>query len=469
MSKKKKKKAKKNAAQQEAKKAPALQGPKKATPEKAAPQQAEAKKADAKAAKGEKPKADKQPIETPKEKTISLPNPTKRRPLTLTKATQAKDTKEKKPTEGDEEGYGPFILQLSEVVYVRTFFILAGALLLLYLVFNLRSILTPVLLGAILAYVLNPLVDKIETWGISRKSAITTLVLTTSICIFFMLLLLLPALSRSITELGALTKKLPVVLTEVKLWLVKHAKIEIPDTWAEAFNMWGGHIKTYVPKAISPITSFVQSIFSSSYNMLIALFHLVLVPLFTFYFLKDYKYYRGQIPKYIPPRWRFGFQEKWNQIDRMISGFIRGQFTVSLSVGILYLALLAPLQAPMAPVFALGGAMLNVIPYAGFAITFFLTTIAALIEFQLQWQFFAIFIGMAGIHVLDVLFITPKVVGDQVGLSELTVIIAVLAGGKLFGFLGILLAVPATAAIKVGALELIRYYKKSDFYLGNTS
>lgn len=359
------------------------------------------------------------------------------------------------------------LIQISEFVYVRTLLIVSLMGLLLYLLYHLRGVLMPVLVALVLAYLINPLVDRMQKWGLGRNVSIWFLVFLLFTSAFFGAAFAIPAIVDSISRLGTLIAKLPPLLLKAKVWLEATLGVHFPKTWVGAIHDWGKEITTYVPTIIKPARELIEMLFSGGMGLLARFFTLLLIPLFTFYFLKGFHALRHKAVDYIPLSIRDRALLRLGEIDRMISGFIRGQLIVSLIVGSLYLVLLSILQVPMAPAIAAGGAILNIVPYLGFLLTFLFALVAALIEFQLQWPFFAVFFGMGIIHMIDVLVITPSVVGEQVGLSEVVVIFAVLAGGQLFGFIGVLLAVPSAAILKVVLSECLELYRTSSFFTGN--
>jgi predicted PurR-regulated permease PerM len=356
------------------------------------------------------------------------------------------------------------LIQISEFAYIRTLLIVALIAVVLYLIYHLQGVLMPVLMGLALAYLINPIVDKMQQKGVKRGYAIWILVF----CIFLFLgvsaLIFVPMIIESLGKLGSLIAKIPPAFFKAKAWMESTLNIHVPTTWTEAVNSWGKQLSIYAPKVIVPAQHFIAALFSGGMGLLAQLFNLLMIPLFTFYFLKSFETIRGQFLDYVPMRVRDRLLERLDEMDNIISGFVRGQLTVSLIVGTAYLVLLSVVQAPLAPILALGGAVLNVVPYLGFMITYLITVIVVGVEFHFQWQFFAVLIGMGVIHMADVLVITPSVVGEHTGLSEIVVIFAVLAGGQLFGFVGVLLAVPCAAILKVMLTEVLALYKDSDFF-----
>ena len=361
----------------------------------------------------------------------------------------------------------PIALQISEMVYVRTFVLLLMITGGFFLLYNLSSVVTPILFSLGLAYLINPIVVRMERIGMGRGTAILILVGLVVVVMAVGVMLLLPAMMSSVDELTRLVKRFPAALEKSRIWLESNFKFHFPTTWTEALSQWGDQIQKYAPSALKPLGQVVASIFSSSINLLIGIFNFLFIPLFTYYFLKDYKNVEQRLLKLIPPRMRDWSLVRFRELDGMISGFIRGQLTVCLIVGSMYMVLLTAVQVPLAPLIAVGGASINVIPYLGFLLTYVIAILAALVEYQFGWQFFVVLFGMFAIHMLDVFWFTPKVVGEHVGMSELVVIIAILAGGKLFGMVGILLAVPMAAVCKVLLREVMERYEGSRFFRGD--
>jgi predicted PurR-regulated permease PerM len=360
-------------------------------------------------------------------------------------------------------------LKISEVVFLRTIFILVGLALLGYVFYELRTVLTPIFIALLLAYLINPLVDRMEGSGASRNFAISMLVITITFTLVMSTVLLIPPLSSSVDQLGEFLRKIPDYLVMGKKWVQATFSIDLPDTWLGALKKWSSAIQAYAPKTFKPVSLLVSRVFASSLSLLLALFHVLLVPLFAFYFLKDFHSLKKNIYTHVPPRYEEFVRTRLARMNVMISGFVRGQMIVSLIVGTMYMILLVVMEVPFAPVIAIVGALINVVPYLGFATTFAITIVAVLVKMQSITQLAIVVIGMGGIHMVDVFMITPKVVGDKVGMSELMVIVAVLCGGQLFGFLGVLLAVPTAAVLKVILEDVLRKYHDSPFFTGETA
>jgi predicted PurR-regulated permease PerM len=326
----------------------------------------------------------------------------------------------------------------------------------------LGPVLTPFVAAAILAYICHPLVTRLAARKLSRAAA-TLLVMALLFGCFVLLLLILLPLMQS--EATLLMERLPGLLEAIRNKLLPYLRQYFDPTlqWdanalrellSEHLQQSGGGMA----KAVLPWLG------SGSAALLHLLVNLVLIPLAMFYLLRDWPVLLERIDAILPRRWHAKTLEVAGEVDAVLAEFLRGQVSVMLLMSAFYsLGLwIAGLQFAL-PIGIVTG-MLVFVPYLGMASGLLLATVVALTQpggfDQVLWVWGVFAIG----HALEGFAVTPRLVGERIGLHPLAVIFALLAFGQLFGFFGVLLALPLSAMLLVGLRHLRAWYLDSDFY-----
>jgi len=334
------------------------------------------------------------------------------------------------------------------------------------LLYLLRHALAPVLVAMFLAYLLDPIVARIESKKINRSVAIFILAFLVVIILGGALTILIIQAQRELVDLynnfpGYLARVQDKVNPLVKEYLGR----EVPGTFQELFNELKSQISKIDPSSLKPVSKFLVGLTSKTFALLGWLIGLFVIPIFLFYFLRDFKRFKSTVLEYIPPGYRAYFLEKIQQIDDVLSAFIRGQLTVCLILGIFYSIGLMIVGVDLAVVIGMLSGLAFIVPYFGTALGIVLASIMSLLEHGISWQILGAWAVFAVVQFFESYFITPRIVGKKVGLKPVFVILAVLIGADLFGFVGILLAVPTTAVLKVFLKDGMERYKKSAFFL----
>ena len=325
-------------------------------------------------------------------------------------------------------------------------FVLAGVGALGWLVYLLAPILTPFVGAALLAYVGDPLVDRLQRLRLSRTMAVLVVFVLLILVVSAMVLLVVP-LARG--QIVVLAEKLPgyIQLAEAKVLpaLLQMLGIDAGQGrvgLAAFLRDHGGQAAQWATNALAQV--------SRSGSVLVgAAFNLFLIPVLTFYLLRDWDKMVAAIGELVPSRNRERVFLLTSESDRVLGGFLRGQLMVMLGLALIYSTGLAIVGLDFA--FAIGvlAGIVSFVPYLGFVVGIVLAGLTALAQAQ-GWP---ILLGVAAVfmvgQVLESVVLTPRLVGDRIGLHPVLVIFAVLAGGQLFGFFGVLLGLPAAAVVSV--------------------
>lgn len=341
---------------------------------------------------------------------------------------------------------------------------LAGLCVLLYL---LRTVLTPVFLSLLLAYLLDPLIDKMEARRIPRTVAISIFVGATLVVVVAVLLVIIPIAQREISSaVAAFPYYFARFQENITAWLGKIFGAHLPTTLDEIIRDISSNLDKIPPTVVTPFAELIKKLFSNTMYLVLGLLNLVVVPVFTFYFLRDFDRMKERAATLVPVAYRDWTVEKFRQMDETLGAFLRGQLTVCTVLALLYSAGLVMTGIDMAVVIGVLSGYLFIVPYLGTIFGIVAASIMALLKFHDLLHLLGVWGVFAGVQFFESYFLTPRIVGEQVGLKPVSVIIALLIGGSLFGFLGILIAVPTAAVLKIFADDLLELYRQSEFYWG---
>lgn len=328
-----------------------------------------------------------------------------------------------------------------------------------------RSILIPFLIAFLLAYAFDPVAGFLERKGVRRSLAIWFVILVMTALLALFLLVVIPVIQEETTRaLEQLPRYLELIRTDLFPYLEQRFGIRIPRTYEEITEAVLPRLREEAPNIFRPVTALLLSLFSNTAYLLAAIANLIVIPFAFYYFLKDFEVLKAKVWEYIPPRHRPEVARWLRELDRSLAGFIRGQLLVILFLAILYGIGLTWIGVDLAFVLGIIGAFGEIVPYVGFIVGLSLSVLVALLQHQDFLHPLYVVILFAAVQSVQGLVIAPLVMGQQVGLHPLVVIAAVYIGGDLFGFIGILLAVPGAAAVVVLLKALVEHYRRSTLY-----
>jgi predicted PurR-regulated permease PerM len=363
-----------------------------------------------------------------------------------------------------------------------------------FVVSLLRNSLTPVFIAVFLAYLLDPVVDKLEERKINRSLAILMLAgLVVAFFVFIGSFLVIQA-QRDLVELHQNLPKYKEKVGERAQQGLEYAGPFIKENFgvdtpksidelvSEVKNYFRGAeevdgenepqektpITEIAPAAFKPFSAIVTKLTSSTLAFVSWLFGLIIIPVFLFYFLRDWDTLKLEVAEYLPHDYRGYIVDKVIQIDEILGAFIRGQLTICTVLGVLYSIGLLILGVDMAVVIGMLAGIGFIVPYLGTVIGVGAALIMVILEHGASWHILGVAGVFGGVQLFEGIVLTPKVMGDKVGLSPVVVIFSLLAGAELMGLTGMLVAVPCAAVIKVFIDEGFEKYKSSEFFLGSS-
>ena len=331
-----------------------------------------------------------------------------------------------------------------------------------YLIWLLSPVLMPFAVAAMLAYLGDPLANRLQRLGMSRAWAASVVFLVLLLALVGVLLLLIPLISRQIENL---IENLPryAQWAQQTAWPWIQQKLHLDprmfdsDQLLVAFKAHMGSIGGFA-------TSVLGKVSRSGMDIVLWLTNLVLIPVVAFYLLRDWHRLVGMIDRMLP-RWiEPTIAHLAHESDKVLGAFVRGQLLVMLALGIFYGAGLSLVGLSVGLLIGIVAGLLSFVPYLGFIVGFGAAIIAVLVQYG-DWTHVLLICGVFAVgQLLEGYVLVPRLVGGKIGLHPVAVIFAVLAGGYLFGFLGVLLALPAASVIMVLLRYLLERYRLSELY-----
>ena len=351
------------------------------------------------------------------------------------------------------------------IVPPRGLYWLAIGILSAALLYALRGILTPLFLSYAIAYLLDPVVDRLEAWRVPRPAGVV-LVLSGGVGAFALFVAI--ALPGILSEVASVVSELPAramaALTHATPWLEQRG-VQVPHSTTEWVERFGADASSLVSSAIAPAGGMLKSVLSAMLSVVGSAAAVLIVPVLAIYLLNDFDRITEGVRELLPTRYRERITRYAREVDFALSQFIRGQLTVMAIMAVLYGAAYAALGVRLAIIIGLAAGVLNFIPYLGSAFALLAGLCMSLLGGWHPSQLVGVVIAYAAVQSFESFVITPRIVGKTVGLNEVWVILALFVGGELFGFMGILLALPSAAVAKIFVTRGVRRYRESELYL----
>ena len=348
--------------------------------------------------------------------------------------------------------------------YIGVWVGVLAALIILLILF--RSILLPFVAGMAAAYFLDPLADKLERRGMSRTLATTLITIAFLIVVALLFVFLVPLLQQQVVELLA---NLPSYFNAIRGWIepmlqqwatqIEPGQVDKAETLVEKFS----------ERAAQFVLEIAGSVWAGGMALVNLLALLFITPVVAFYLIRDWDIIIARVNSWLPKEHAPVIREQARLMDSTLSGFIRGTGIVCLVLAVFYGGALSVAGLQFGLVIGIGFGIISFVPYVGSVGGLIVSVGLAFIQFDEPWRIAII----AGIFVVGQLaegmLLTPKLVGDRIRLHPVWVIFAVLAGGTLFGFVGMMIALPAAALIGILIRFGIQQYLDSHMFHGDAA
>jgi predicted PurR-regulated permease PerM len=351
----------------------------------------------------------------------------------------------------------------SDEVVINRWPLLLGVFAFLALLFYLlQPILLPFVLGTLIGYLGDPLVDRVEARGGSRTFGVILVFFAFTGLLALTLVIAVPMLLHQLDAFIASVPKIYGWLRDVGLpWLqsqTSFAMARLPEIdWSrELLSNW---------KPLSQATAAtVMRITGSGMSIVLGVANAILVPVVAFYLMRDWDLIAARLLELLPRDWQPGTGQMIREADEVVGAFLRGQFVVMCALAAMYSLGLWVIGVQLALLLGLLAGLASIVPYLGSIVGITASLIAAYLQFQdwvpLLWVCLVFGIGQT----IEGMVLTPVLVGDRIGLHPVAVIFALMAGGQLAGFVGVVVALPVAAVIMVFLRHAVHHYRKSDLY-----
>ena len=345
----------------------------------------------------------------------------------------------------------------------RRWQMLAIAAVIIFVIWLLAPVLMPFAVAAMLAYLGDPLADRLQRLGMGRTWAVSIVFTVIAVIFIGTLLLLVPLIQHQFENLA---ENLPRYVEWAKStalpWVQQRLHLD-----ADVFDSDKviATIKEHIGSVSSVLATAVAKVSQSGMGIVMWLTNLVLIPVVAFYLLRDWDTMIAHIQRLLPRSIEPTVVRLSRESDQVLGAFVRGQLLVMLALGVFYGLGLTLCGISIGPLIGMVAGLLSFVPYLGFMIGFVAALIAALVQYG-DWTH-VILVGVVFTigQLLEGYVLVPRLVGGKIGLHPVAVIFAVLAGGHLFGFLGVLLALPAASVVVVLMRYVFARYRESDLYM----
>jgi predicted PurR-regulated permease PerM len=348
----------------------------------------------------------------------------------------------------------------------RVRFWLIGFVIFGLVLYVLRGVLLPFVAGMAIAYFLDPLAGRLQRLGLSRLMATTFITLVFFLVLVVLGVLLVPVIQNQVTRFATHLPDYVNAVVQQAVPLVHDLMKRLNAGTIENLRSSAG---TYAGTVVTWALGVVRHLLTGSLAVVNLLSLLFITPVVTFYFLRDWHHLVQRVDSWLPREDAATIREQLGEINRTLAGFVRGQAIVCLALGALYATGLTLVGVDLGLIIGLGAGFLSFIPYLG-TMSGLVISVAVAFAQTGSWTLPAMAVGVFVVgSQIEGNFLTPTLVGDKIGLHPVWIMFALLTGGALFGFLGILLAVPVAAVIGVLARFALRRYLSSSLYSGEWS
>ncbi|MBO0346193.1 AI-2E family transporter [Roseibium limicola] len=326
------------------------------------------------------------------------------------------------------------------------------------------NVLLPFVAGMAVAYLLDPVGDRLESWGMSRMWATVTILITFVIIVLLFLLLIVPVLG---SQLAGFVEKLPDLVGQLQTLVHTNLGQRLSDMGL----FQGGDLKSSVGNLLGQGASWLASIFKSLWSggqaLLSMVSLLVVTPVVAFYLLLDWDRMVERIDSWLPRDHQPTIRRLAREMDGAVSGFVRGQVSVCLLLGAFYAIGLVSVGLNFGLLIGMGAGLVSFIPFVGATLGFVISLGVALVQFWPDWGMIIAVGAIFGVgQFLEGNVLQPKLVGESTGLHPVVLMFALFAFGYLLGFVGMLIAVPVAAMLGVLARFALKQYLASPLYTG---
>ncbi|WP_275287491.1 AI-2E family transporter [Halomonas elongata] len=331
----------------------------------------------------------------------------------------------------------------------------------LWFFISIEPVLMPFFVSMVLAYLGDPLADRLEEKGLSRRLSVSLVFLLLTLVIVTSLVLVIPVLGR---QLGQLIESLPAILGWVQSTVVPRVQSMTGMDLSTDFDQMRQTLVDNWKETGTFAATLLTKVSKSGLALVAMVGNLALIPVVTFYLLLDWDVLVAKVRGSLPRRWEPTAVRLAGECDEVLSAFLRGQLIVMLCLGIIYAIGLTLLGVKFGLLIGLLSGLASIVPYLGVIVGISVAGLVAFFQSGEIWMLLGVAVVFGFGQFIESIVLQPKLLGDKIGLHPVAVIFAVLAGGQLFGFTGVLVALPVAAMVMVVLRYLHERYKNSSLY-----
>ncbi|WP_024377077.1 AI-2E family transporter [Streptococcus suis] len=316
-------------------------------------------------------------------------------------------------------------------------------------------ILLPMLLTGLLYYLLNPIVDWLEKYKISRTAAISVLFVLIGMLLVWGLAVAIPSIQEQVTSFAQnLPSNIQKIESQVTTLLENEQFEQFRPTALEMLNKVNDQIISYAQKFSSSAVNWASSLISTASQIIVAI---LIMPFILFYLLRDGQQLNAHVTQYLPTKWRSSVSKVLTDVNSQLSNYVRGQVTVAIIVALMFSVMFSLIGLNYPVTLGVMAGFLNLIPYLGS----FLAMIPAVILGIIAGPFMLIKVLIVFMveQTIEGRFVTPLIIGSSLSIHPITILFVLLTAGQMYGVLGVLLGIPIYASIKVVVKAIFEWYK----------
>lgn len=328
------------------------------------------------------------------------------------------------------------------------------------------EIFLPLLLGFGIAYLLDPAVTWLESKGWRRSLAVIGLTVALLLAITGFFLYLVPAMGEEVRRIGERLPRYGERLREQVEPLLARALARYPEQFVEWRDETLAAVQENVPRLMSSVGGWLANVFDSVRGFLLFLLNLIFVPVFAFYLLVDFPKVKRGMRELVPVPYRDVVVERIQEVDEAVASFLRGQLTIALVLAAINSLGLVLIGVPLGLVIGIVAGLANMIPYMSLVVGLLPAVVLCWAEHGSWVRVILVVAVFSGAQLLEGTVLSPRILGRSVNLHPVWVLLAIIVGGSLFGIFGMLIAVPAAAAVQVFMRHWVETYRQSRIYRG---
>ncbi len=328
------------------------------------------------------------------------------------------------------------------------------------------EIFLPLMLGLGIAYLLDPPVTWLQRKGWKRLWAVVVLALVLLMAITGFFLYLVPAMGEEFQRLGQRFPDYAERLREQAEPLLQKARARYPEEFVDLRDRAIQAVRENLPKLAGSVGKWLANAFDNVRSFLLFLLNLVFVPVFGFYLLVDFPKVKRGMRDLIPLPYRDIVLARLQEVDQAVASFLRGQLTIAMVLAFINATGLLLIGVPLGLVLGITAGLANMIPYMSLVVGLLPATLLCWAEHGSWVRVILVIAVFSGAQMLEGMVLSPRILGKSVNLHPVWVLLAIIIGGSLFGIFGMLIAVPAAAAIQVFMRHWLETYRSSKVYRG---